>query len=472
MFGFINNYKAKLPNDELIFDAYNNLIGDTGKWCKFFWDTISEREYLQAPSGWFDFSKFLGSDLIISGVARSSDGKRVIKVEFLPHYRKQNNLQKEAEIIEKLNHSNCVSAPKLLSKGKLSLDAIYNALPANHFDFFKQAGILTFHYLTIEYIDSSNKAPIADILISILEQKNLGIYHSDVKPANLRFDDKRGVCMLIDYDQAIELSPDVKNLNAKNFLEWCDVQDKSKYPSGPGTWRRHFKRLRQKLHIAPLLKSGALDLTQTTPYKRQATTNTKNGVYHTIKHPDVFAEGVRDLHDRTSLLDRVEFFKGESVLDVGCNAGLLVHYLASRGCSPTGIEMDPSIVVSAQMIANIMGVKANFFSQDIDDIIALDKFDTICLFSVIHHTRMLEENGRKIAFACRRILIECRLTESGKKPIFDTNGKVKWVKTSVWDYPDENALFSGMNKLFPGFMVTNKIGNSGKNRILIEMKRV
>ena len=217
------------------------------------------------------------------------------------------------------------------------------------------------------------------------------------------------------------------------------------------------------------MKSGAFNLAQTTPYKRQATTNTKAGVYHTIKHSVVYADGVRDLRDRSAVLNEVRFSEGETVLDVGCNVGLLVHHLAGRGCRPTGIELDPSIVVSAKMVANIIGVRASFFSEDLDEVVALESFDTVCLFSVIHHTSKLEENGRKIAAACKRILIECRLVEHGKKPCIDPNGKVRWIETSVWSYSNENALFTGLSKLFPGFAVVRKVGQSDKNRMLLEL---
>jgi SAM-dependent methyltransferase len=470
--GFLSKYEVKIPLAELAFCRPICPIGDTGNWCEFLWDKIPAREYALAPERWLDVAKLKGSDILVSGVARSDDGRRVIKVEFIPHFRKKNNLYQEAEFIANLNASGCLSAPKLFCTGELPLDSIRGALPAESLRCLEDVGICTFRYLTMQYVSSASSAPLADMLVSILEQKSLGVYHGDLKPANLRFDDTLGVCILIDYDQAVRLEADVRKLNAEDYLKWCDGQDKARYPAGPNTWRRNFKGLRQWFHVAPLLKSGALNLTQTTPYKRQATTNTKSGVYHTIQHSSVYADGARDLRDRLSLLDEVRFSNDETVLDVGCNAGLLVHYLAGRGCRPTGIELDPSIVVSAQMLANIIGVRATFFSQDLDEVSALDPFDTICLFSVIHHTSNLEENCRKIAAACKRILIECRLTEQGKKPYVDKEGNVKWIETSVWHHPNENALFSDLSKLFPGFAVTRRIGESDKNRLLLELTRL
>ena len=469
MFGFLQKYSTAIPTNDIVSHGLAHQIGTSGRWHAFLWDAIPHREYSRAPASWFDVTKLDGADFLVSGVARSEDGTRVIKVEFFHHFRKCNTLHREGDIITQLNDAGCVSAPKLLTRGELPLESIISTLPPDFAQTLIKAGITSFQYLTLEYIESSKKSPIEDILVSVLEQKSLGYYHGDVKPANLRYDNARGICILIDYDQARPVPQDVKNLNASDFLRWCDTQDKIAYPSGPGTWRRHFKGLKHDRHIKPLLRNGAFNLATTTPYNRQATTNTKNGVYHTIRHTSVFADGVRDLNDRAELLDQVKFSANETVLDIGCNAGLLVHYLANRGCRPTGIELDSSIVVSAQMVANIIGVNARFFARDLDAVERLDFVDTICLFSVIHHTRNLYENGIKIANACNRILIECRLSEHGKKPKIDSTGKVKWEDTSVWHYQNESELCTGLSKLFPGFSVLRKIGHADKNRMLLEM---
>ena len=470
-FNFQRNYKAQIPHDILNDRGSNKVIGETGKWCSFYWSYIPQREYVEAPDGWLDISKLKGSDLLVSGVAKSEDGNRIIKVEFFRHYRKRNDLKSESEIINKLNESGCASAPKLLDVSVLPLESIKTSLPEDQIHLLLGLGVTEFRYMILEYVVSTKEVPIADIVVSMLEQKSLGVYHGDIKPDNIRFNSDRGICVLIDYDQARLLSTDVQKLNAEEFLRWCDVEDKKTYPRGKGSWRRHFKGLSHRYHIKPLIRYGAFDLAKTTPYKRQATTNTKKGVYHTISHPVVFADGVRDLKARSSLLDKLDFEQGEAVLDVGCNAGLLVHYLARRGCCPTGIELDQSMVIIAKMIANIIGVNADFESIDLDKIDSLEQFDTVCLFSVIHHTKKLEENGEKIARSCKRIIIECRLSEHGKKPVMTQGDKVKWVRTSVWDYAEEKELFDGLIRLFPGFNIITKIGSADKARMILEMKK-
>ena len=79
-----------------------------------------------------------------------------------------------------------------------------------------------------------------------------------------------------------------------------------------------------------------------------------------------------------------------------------------------------------------------------------------------------KNNGKKIADACDRILIECRLRESGKKPV-SNNGKNKWTKSSTWDYENEEDLMTGLSQLFPGFKVVKNIGYADKNRMILEL---
>ena len=471
MIKLFSGYSANIGSNELICDGDVYEIHGLGGWNQFLWDRITHKEYETAPLGWIEKDKLNSRDVIVSGVSRSQNRDKILKIEFVPHFRKKNNLTKEAEMISKLNNSNCVSSPKLYSHGELPIKYLDNFLSPDQMRTFEQVGIDKFNYMVLEYIETGSKAPMADVIFSMLEQKGLGVYHGDIKPDNIRYNDKSGICYLIDYDQAIYISSEITALSAKDFLEWCDNEDANRYPNGPGTWRRHFKWLSNFLHVRPLLLGGALDLSRTTPYKRQETTNTKEGIYHSIDHHIVKANGVRDLSGRKALLDQIDFKKNESVLDIGCNVGLLVHYLEGRGCASTGIELDSSIVTSAKMIANIIGVKANFYSMDLDEVSELDEFDTICLFSFIHHTQRLNENGRKIAESCKRILIECRLAENGKKPIRQHNGKVFWGRTSVWSYPNEDALYEGLSSLFPGFHVARKVGQSDKNRLLLEMKK-
>lgn len=406
-----------------------------------------------------------GSNLdIYSIVGTSKDNKKIIKIEIKPHPRKVNSLSDEIKIIQTLNNSNCVSAPKIVDYGRIdhleisSLISQANLTKNNYSD--------SYQYMIMERAISHPNYSISDVIISILEQKSLGIFHGDIKPDNICFDKNTGVCCFIDYDQSEYLSSNEVSLNAEEFLKWCDSKEKNKY--GYDSWIRHFKGLNFNRHIKWLLEDGAFNIEATTPYKKQFTTNTKKGVYHSIDSSIITTNGIRDLDVRKPLLDSIHFKDNETVLDIGCNAGLLTHYLYRRGCEVTGYDMDNWIIESAKIIANILGVKCKYNTIDIDNVIQIDKFNTICLFSVIHHTRDMKNNGKKIADACDRIIIECRLKENGTKPV-SKHGKTKWTRTTIWNYDNEEDLMTGLSHLFPGFKVVKNIGYADKNRMILEL---
>jgi len=401
---------------------------------------------------------------IYSMVGISKDSRRIIKVEIKPHPRKVNSLSDEIKILQTLNNSNCFSAPKIVDYGRINHLEISSLIDQANLK--KNSYSDSYQYVIMDKAESHVNYSISDVIISILEQKSLGIYHGDIKPDNICFDKNTGVCCFIDYDQSEYLSSDERSLNAEEFLKWCDSMEKNKY--GFDSWIRHFKGLNFNRHIKWLLENGSFNIEATTPYKNQSTTNTKKGVYHSIDSSIITSNGIRSLDVRKPLLDSIHFKQNEKVLDIGCNAGLLTHYLHSRGCDVTGYDMDKWIVESAKVIANILGVKCKYNSIDIDNEKKIVKFNTICLFSVIHHTRDMKNNGKKIADACDRIIIECRLKENGTKPVIK-DGKTKWTRTTIWNYDNEKDLMTGLSHLFPGFKVSKNIGYADKNRMILEL---
>jgi 2-polyprenyl-3-methyl-5-hydroxy-6-metoxy-1,4-benzoquinol methylase len=394
---------------------------------------------------------------IYSIVAFSGDGTKVLKVEINKHPRKLNCLNNEVKTIKFLNSKNCISAPNILFEATL-IDQV---------DISKKDFQLSYNCMILERLASDGGYTISDVIISLLEQKSLGVYHGDVKPDNICFNGNTGICHFIDYDQSEYISKKEMDFNSEDFLNWCNKKELEKY--GFRSWIRHFQGLNYNRHIHWLLKAGAFNIATTTPYKKQVTTNTKNGVYHTIKSHIIFAEGVRDFESRINLLDMVKFKENEKVLDVGCNAGLLTHYLYNRGCEVVGMEMDSWLVNSAKMISNIFRYNIKYIAADMDKIDVLDSYNTVCLFSVIHHTKNLKMNGLKVAGSCDRILLECRLSENGHKPILDDKGKSKWIRSSVWNYSNEDELVRGMENLFPNFRLLKILGKADKGRLLLEL---
>lgn len=388
--------------------------------------------------------------------------KYFIKIQIEKNKNKTNDITKEYEIIVNLNKAECISCPKAYEIGKINKDDFYSIVDQKEvLDGIKDS---EFTYILQEYIPDSDEGELADMLFSMIEQKRLGVYQGDIKPENLRFDSSKSICYIVDYDQAILLDKDLIELDNTRFIDFCSEYDKEKY--GIGDWLRHFPQY-TKDDVLSLFRSNALDLSRTTIFNMQNTTNTPDGMYHTISEKDIFIDAARTLDARGKLLYGLSFKEGEKVLDIGCNAGLLSMYLHDRGCSVTGVDNDSRIVLASKMISNILGKKINYYQQDLDFVEELETFDTIMLFSVFHHTRNLSENGIKVANSCSRIIIETRLNENGgKQPGED--GVWRISNDFSWKFNNLQDLTSFCETIFRGFKFNKNLGIGDKSRYILE----
>lgn len=384
--------------------------------------------------------------------------KAFVKIGLAKLPGKRRSVFEESQVVEELTSKGAVSCPEFIGRGKL----LAEQLPAHA----RPDSTGELDYFISRYVKSTRTCTISDFLLALTEQQKLGWFQGDIKPSNMRLDPETGSLVFVDYDQAVELSKEVVLLDNISFLNWTFGQELERF--GQLDWLRHFPSWLSVKHLHRQYRGSALNLSQTSMYLKQRTTNTKAGVYHTVSNDRVFADGVRTLDDRKGILDRIPLSRGERVLDVGCNVGLLSHYLFDRGCEVTGFELDAPIVAAARSIANILGKKIEFEAVDIDNYIWDREFDTIMLFSIFHHTKHMSDNGRRIASACRRVVIECRLVEKGKKPSPST---LAWEESSSWNFSSLDELYVGLEDFFPGFLVTENFGSVDKDRYIIEMQR-
>jgi len=364
---------------------------------------------------------------------------KVIKIEHKPHSNKLLNLLQEAELILELNSKGCVTCPQLISTGMLDTGE---------------------PYMITERIIPRGAPSTSDMLLALLEQKNLGIYQGDFKPSNMIFDG--AVCYLIDYDQA-QKNDDFAKMGNVEFIDWIAEDFKKRRNEDFFTQKdRNFN----KTEFYNSFTADAFDMSYTSILANQVTTATDSGIYHKLFYSQVFTQGARDINQRMSIMDSIDFKSGEKVLDVGCNLGLLSHYFYGRGCDVTGIDMDRHIVKAAKIVSNIIGKQIEFETMDMSTHCWKRKFDTICLFSVFHHIQEIESAANYISQSCQRVILESKLIESGSVPI---NGK--WVRTNSWNFQNIAELIAHIEKLLQGFKLEKVWGSADRDRHIITFLR-
>jgi 2-polyprenyl-3-methyl-5-hydroxy-6-metoxy-1,4-benzoquinol methylase len=361
-----------------------------------------------------------------------------------------------------LNQRGCVSCPQVYVYGTIGAEDLLPHLNAEQRTVVGAAGKDEFPFIVEEYLKCGTTLNLADMILSMIEQKNLGVYHGDPRPENFRVDEDLGICYFIDYDQAEILDDKVMDSDNLDFFKWCDTRAQEKY--GFLTFLNYFPTLNFDQHFMRYFRDSSFNMGATTIFSRQQTTLAECGIYHSLRGDTIFSDGERDISDRRALLDAISFDPGERVLDVGCNAGLVSMYLRDRGCEVTGIDLDQSIIYGARFVANILRKDIRYGCVDLDVDGIPGEFDTVMLFSVIHHTRNMADNAAQIAASCKRILIECRLKEIGAKP---EDGV--WNATSKWEYATVEDLIAGLENLFPGFKLAKNHGQGDRQRFLLEL---
>jgi len=393
----------------------------------------------------------------------------VIKFEFLKNRLKRNTLKQEYKILRHLNDNKCVSVPKLLDFGTVNVEELISE-DKNLTKIFNCSKSENICQLSQEKQGKTiGKYFISDLILAIVEQAKLGVIQNDFKKENIFFSNKSNV-VIIDYDQAI-IDESFKNLKPKEVLDKSMELDFKSYKIKKRGWLRHFNFLSYNLHLKNLFDDkGRLNLLNTSLYKNQYSTNTKNMAYHTYSSKNLFVKGIRDLEDRVGILSKINFKKDEKVLDIGSNIGILAHFLDNKGCKVTGYELDLKAYVCSKYINNIDSFNINFHHIDLDNEKSISKFETVFLFSVIHHTKNLIENGKKISENSDRIIIECRLKEDGKKPILKDKRTI-WEISSSWNFANTDDLHSYLEELFPFHKVFKNHGKCDKSRYIIELKK-
>jgi len=89
-------------------------------------------------------------------------------------------------------------------------------------------------------------------------------------------------------------------------------------------------------------------------------------------------------------------------------------------------------------------------------------YDTILIFSMLHHVENMDFAIDQIISHCNRILFECRLCENGY-----AYRSGKWKKTNKWKFDTIDDLIKHFEKRF-GFKFIQNYGSVDRKRYILE----
>jgi 2-polyprenyl-3-methyl-5-hydroxy-6-metoxy-1,4-benzoquinol methylase len=412
------------------------------------------------------FSKVIltGSRNAVWGI--SDCGEYHIKANIKPG-KKLNTLQEEAEILKYLNERNCQTCVKIYLSSEIDGDelrSIYQKQPLSPVELPKSP---KFPIMVTEALAHSTVIYVPDLLLAIIEQKKLGVWNGDLSSDDIMYDNETGVTKLIDYDQAVMLDKATVNMPNVDYLKWLNKDSKDRFGTFGQFTFYHNINLDWDEHIGPLFTNNSFKIDAAHIFNNQISGQNRPKIKYPFSSQDIFAHGNSEQDERLRLLEAIEFQQGENILDIGCNVGLIGHYLNSRGCHVQCIDIDSGIVSGAQIISNISNVSGiKFTCQDVDTIETIEDFDTICLFDISQLTLNDEQTALRISGACKRIIIECNLNEKETKII---NGTVK--DSTAWNFETLEALISFLEESFPRFQFSCDHGNTGHKNHLLEFSK-
>ena len=128
-------------------------------------------------------------------------------------------------------------------------------------------------------------------------------------------------------------------------------------------------------------------------------------VYQSFDLPGIRVRGQRPRTDaRLEIMLANTDFDGKTVLDLGCSNGFFCYKLAQAGARTQGVDKNAEVLGVNQRIAEHFGWDATFQAADIDlgYVEALDHYDVILFYSVLHH--IFNHTDKDQVEACRAII--------------------------------------------------------------------
>ena len=120
------------------------------------------------------------------------------------------------------------------------------------------------------------------------------------------------------------------------------------------------------------------------------------------------------------LLQLVDFdgYRGRSVLEVGCGAGIDLARFAKGGADVTGVDLAPSAIDLARANFSQQGLQGRFEVADGEHLPFPDNtFDLVYAHGVVQYTA----NPRQLVDECRRVV------KPGGRAVFQVYNRVSWL---------------------------------------------
>ncbi|MDD6727606.1 MAG: class I SAM-dependent methyltransferase [Eubacteriales bacterium] len=118
---------------------------------------------------------------------------------------------------------------------------------------------------------------------------------------------------------------------------------------------------------------------------------TSNSVFYKMKNESLTAsiyisaafDGGLFRHLGNLIIDSKELFDGKTIIDMGCDCGIVTCFIAKMypSCRVTGVDINSSAVENGKQLAEKLSLdNVDFVCADVNDYHADDKADTICSF--------------------------------------------------------------------------------------------
>lgn len=132
---------------------------------------------------------------------------------------------------------------------------------------------------------------------------------------------------------------------------------------------------------------------------------------------------------------------GQTVLDIGCNAGFYSLRLHERGARVTGIEHDPHYLAQARFAAEQLGADIDYHLLDVYDVDRLGRrFDYVLFMGVFYHLRYPLFALDKVARLPRKRLVMQSMLR-GAPGVAQVAADYPISETQIFDNPHFPAMY-------------------------------